>query len=59
MSFNETTVEASTTQTMFKHPYHPHTNMQSKRSIQILEDMLHVCIFEFDGNWDDRMSISC
>nr|GEW91220.1 hypothetical protein [Tanacetum cinerariifolium] len=32
--------------------YHPQTDGQSKRTIQTLEDMLRVCVLDFEGSWD-------
>ncbi|GJV70545.1 putative reverse transcriptase domain-containing protein [Tanacetum coccineum] len=32
--------------------YHPHTDGQSERTIQTLEDMLRACAIDFGGNWD-------
>nr|GEW05709.1 hypothetical protein [Tanacetum cinerariifolium] len=32
--------------------YHPQTDGQSECTIQILEDMLRVCVIDFGGNWD-------
>jgi len=29
------------------------TDSQSKRTIQILEDMLRACILDFEGNWEN------
>ena len=31
---------------------HPQTDGQSERAIQILEDMLRACVFDFGGNWE-------
>jgi hypothetical protein len=31
--------------------YHPQTDGQSKRTIQILEDMLRMCVLDFKGKW--------
>ena len=33
--------------------FHPQTDGQSERTIQVLEDMLHVCVIEFGGHWDN------
>jgi hypothetical protein len=30
--------------------FHPQTNGQTKRTIQILEDLLRACVLEFGGN---------
>ncbi|GJW34429.1 putative reverse transcriptase domain-containing protein [Tanacetum coccineum] len=32
--------------------YHPQTDDQSERTIQILEDMLRACVLDFGGSWD-------
>ncbi|GJV63057.1 putative reverse transcriptase domain-containing protein [Tanacetum coccineum] len=32
--------------------YHPHTDGQSERTIQTLEDMLRACVIDFGGSWD-------
>ncbi|GJV38748.1 putative reverse transcriptase domain-containing protein [Tanacetum coccineum] len=32
--------------------YHPQTDGQSERTIQILEDMLRACVINFGGSWD-------
>ncbi|GJU96028.1 putative reverse transcriptase domain-containing protein [Tanacetum coccineum] len=37
--------------------YHPQTDGQSERTIQILEDMLRACILDFGGSWDVQLSL--
>nr|GEX76776.1 putative reverse transcriptase domain-containing protein [Tanacetum cinerariifolium] len=37
--------------------YHPKTDGQSERTIQILEDMLRACAIDFDGNWDTHLPL--
>ena len=32
--------------------FHPQTDGQSERTIQVLEDMLRACVIEFGGQWD-------
>ena len=32
--------------------FHPQTDSQSERTIQVLEDMLRACVIEFGGHWD-------
>jgi hypothetical protein len=36
---------------------HPQTDGQSKRVIQILEDLLRACALEFGGNWEEHLSL--
>ena len=31
--------------------FHPQTNGESERMIQVLEDMLRACVIEFGGHW--------
>jgi transposase InsO family protein len=35
----------------FSTAFHPHTDGQSERTNQILEDMLRAYVFEFKGSW--------
>ncbi|GJW49946.1 putative reverse transcriptase domain-containing protein [Tanacetum coccineum] len=37
--------------------YHPHTDGQSERTIQTLEDMLRACIIDFGGCWDVHLPL--
>jgi hypothetical protein len=37
--------------------FHPQTDGQSERTIQILEDLLRACILEFGGNWEDHLPL--
>ena len=36
----------------FSTAFHPQTNGQSERVIQVLEDMLRGCVLDFPGSWD-------
>ena len=40
------------TQLNFRTAFHPQINGQSKRVIQVLEDMLRGCVLDFPGSWD-------
>ncbi|XP_060183063.1 uncharacterized protein LOC132613018 [Lycium barbarum] len=44
-------VELSTT-------FHPQTDRQSERVIQILEEMLRACAIDFGGHWDDQLPLA-
>ena len=37
--------------------FHPQTDEQTERTIQILEDLLRVCVLEFGGNWEDHLPL--
>ena len=40
------------TQLNFSTTFHPQTNGQSERVIQVLEDMLRSCVIDYEGSWD-------
>ena len=37
--------------------FHPQTDGQSKRVIQVLEDLLRACVLEFGGNWEEHIAL--
>nr|GEV86449.1 putative reverse transcriptase domain, ribonuclease H-like domain, aspartic peptidase domain protein [Tanacetum cinerariifolium] len=37
--------------------YHPQTNGQSERTIQMLKDMLRACVIEFESSWDHHLPL--
>ena len=41
----------------FSTAFHPQTDGQSERTIQILEDMLRACVLDFKGNWDEYLPL--
>ncbi|XP_069152101.1 uncharacterized protein [Solanum lycopersicum] len=46
-----TRVDLSTT-------FHPQTDGQSERTIQVLEDMLRACVIDFGGHWDQFLPLA-
>ncbi|GKB45280.1 putative reverse transcriptase domain-containing protein, partial [Tanacetum coccineum] len=38
--------------------YHPQTDGQSKRTIQMLEDMLRACVIDFGGSWNIHLPLA-
>ena len=49
--------ESLGTRLKFSSPYHPETDGQSERTIQILEDMLRACMIDFKGSWEDHLHL--
>ncbi|KAA3456128.1 DNA/RNA polymerases superfamily protein [Gossypium australe] len=49
--------EALGTKLHFSLAFHPQTDGQSERIIQILEDMLRCCILEFNGSWGQYLPL--
>ena len=37
--------------------FHPQTNGQSKRTIQVLEDMLRACVLDHKGRWEEHFPL--
>ena len=37
--------------------FHHQTDGQSKRVIQVLEDLLNTCVLEFGGNWEEHIAL--
>ncbi|XP_015161076.1 uncharacterized protein [Solanum tuberosum] len=38
--------------------FHPQTDGQSERTIQVLEDMLRACVMDFGGQWDQYLPLT-
>jgi len=56
--FWESLQENLGTRLKFSTSYHPQTDGQSERTIQILEDMLRGCMIEFKGSWEDYLPLA-
>ena len=41
----------------FSSAFHPQTDGQSERTIQILEDMLRACAIDFPGSWEKYLPL--
>ena len=49
--------EALGTRLNFSTTFHPQTDGQSKRVIQVLEDMLRSCVIDYEGSWDRHIPL--
>ena len=49
--------EALGTRLNFSTAFHPQTDGQSKRVIQIMEDMLRSCVIDYEGSWDRHIPL--
>ena len=49
--------EALGTRLNFSTAFHPQTDGQSERVIQIMEDMLRSCVINYEGSWDKHIPL--
>ena len=49
--------KAMGTQLSMSTAFHPQMDGQSKRTIQILEDMLRACVLDLKGSWDEHLPL--
>ena len=49
--------QALGTKLNFSTAYHPQSDGQTERVNRILEDLLHICIFDFGGSWEDHLTL--
>ena len=47
--------KAMGTQLLMSTTFHPQTDSQSERTIQILEDMLRACVLDLKGSWEEHL----
>ena len=49
--------EAMGSQLKFSTAFHPQTDGQSERAIQVLEDLLRMCALDWKGNWETHLPL--
>ena len=45
------------TQLIMSTAFHPQMDGQSKRTIQVLEDMLRACVLDLKGSWEEHFPL--
>ena len=49
--------KAMGTQLTISTSFHPWTDGQSERTIQVLEEMLRACVLDLKGSWEEHLSL--
>ena len=49
--------KAMSTRLTMSTTFHPQTDGQSKRTIQVLEDMLRACVLDHKGSWEEHLPL--
>ena len=50
--------EVMGTELRFSTAFHPQTDGQSERTIQVLEDLLRSCVLDWQGSWEDYIAMA-
>ena len=56
-NFWKSVQKAMATRLTMSTTFHPHTDGQSERTIQVLEDMLRACVMDHKGSWEEHLPL--
>ena len=57
MHFWKSFQKAMGTRLIMSTAFHPQTDCQSKRTIQVLEDMMRACVLDHKGSWEEHFPL--